>query len=886
MRTSGGWRTVSKTFFAVSVAVSSVVLSPAARADLTEVQEHLTTPAAAARPMVRWWWFGPAVTEGEIRREIEAMKAGGFGGFELQNTYPLQTEGNLKFLSPEHLKMIGVAAAEAKQQGLRMDLTLGSGWPYGGPGVPIEAAAGRLRVEKGANPKLDAGETLIGTYPSKDGGSVSYISSRTRMKVKRPAFGAEGWVVDHLDSKSLGGFLDVVAKPMLDACGDAKPYAVFCDSLECYGEDWTPRLLEEFRKRRGYDLAPLLPKMLEESDAAAAELRHDWGQTVTELFDEQFMKPLGEFAHERGTRVRIQAYGTPAAGLKSYLLSDLPEGEGWQWRGYRATRYASSAAHLMGVPVASSETFTWIHPPVFRATPLDIKAEAHLHFLQGVNQIICHGWPYTPSEVKDPGASFYVGGVFNDHNPWWGVMSDLNTYLTRCCDLLRQGEPANEVLVYLANDDAWARFKPGRASLTDGVGDLLKSSSGGRSPTVGPNLVNSLIDAGYGIDFVDDGMLAGRGKVEGGTLVFGKVKYKAIVLAGVERLPARTMETLEAFAKGGGTLLATRSLPSRAPGYLATEQDHQAVKAWSERVLGGKYLQADTDVAQALKEKLLPDVEFGAPTPAVGFIHRRLDGGDVYFLANTSNRPLALSAKFKAAGRAEAWNLMTGERRTLAMKDGAAALQFEPYESTVVAFSSGAGSAASVMTDGQHTETDLSSGWSVQFPSDAAPRPLEGLKSWTDDPATERFSGVAAYTRTITVEPKPSERVILSLGKPTPLGDGATGGSGAGFVAGLEPPVGEAAVVFVNGQRAGSVWSPPYELEITRWLKPGGNDIRIDVANTAVNALAAAGFPNYDDRELVKTYGKRFDAPRADAFAPAKSGLTGPITLKVRNEAK
>jgi hypothetical protein len=34
--------------------------------------------------MMRWWWFGPAVTRAELEREMRAMKDGGIGGFEKQ----------------------------------------------------------------------------------------------------------------------------------------------------------------------------------------------------------------------------------------------------------------------------------------------------------------------------------------------------------------------------------------------------------------------------------------------------------------------------------------------------------------------------------------------------------------------------------------------------------------------------------------------------------------------------------------------------------------------------------------------------------------------------------------------------------------------------------
>ena len=54
-----------------------------------------------------------------------------------------------------------------------------------------------------------------------------------------------------------------------------------------------------------------------------------------------------------------------------------------------------------------------------------MKAEADLHFLQGVNQLIGHGWPYSPPQAGEPGWHFYAAAVFNNHNPWWLVMPDI-----------------------------------------------------------------------------------------------------------------------------------------------------------------------------------------------------------------------------------------------------------------------------------------------------------------------------------------------------------------------------------------------------------------------------------------------------------------------------
>src|SRR5260370_5514691 len=117
-------------------------------------------------------------------------------------------------------------------------------------------------------------------------------------------------------------------------------------------------------------------------------LRRDWGMTLTELFNERFVAPLHEWSKQHHTLLRIQAYGPPAVALSSYVHADLPEGEGAQWKTLSATRWASSASHIYGHPVTSSETWTWLHSPAFRATPLDMKAEADRHLLEGINQLV------------------------------------------------------------------------------------------------------------------------------------------------------------------------------------------------------------------------------------------------------------------------------------------------------------------------------------------------------------------------------------------------------------------------------------------------------------------------------------------------------------------
>lgn len=146
----------------------------------------------------------------------------------------------------------------------------------------------------------------------------------------------------------------------------------------------------------------------------------------SELADERYLMPIQNWASEHRTKFRSQTYGVPPVTLSSNNLVDLQKGERPHWKLFTPTRRASSASHLYGKNVTSSETWTWLHSPSFRATPLDMKKEADLHFLIGINQLIGHGWPYSPDEAGEPGWRFYAAAVFNDHNPWWKAMPDIS----------------------------------------------------------------------------------------------------------------------------------------------------------------------------------------------------------------------------------------------------------------------------------------------------------------------------------------------------------------------------------------------------------------------------------------------------------------------------
>jgi hypothetical protein len=911
--------------FACVVLVLLIIACLTVRAQsITELQRGFERPPDDARIMMRWWWFGPAVDKAELEREMRLMKEGGIGGFEVQPVYPLLPDDpalgirNLPFLSDEFVDALRFVSSKSRELGLRMDLTLGSGWPYGGPQVPITKAASMLRVERVKVqadsrriplPNLTRAETLLAVFLARSDGQkilseslreqtdirdgavwlpdalqgpseiLFFISSRTGMQVKRPAVGAEGYVLNHLDTTATEHYLKTVGERLMQAFGSNPPYAVFCDSLEVYNQDWTPDFLDEFKKRRGYDLKPYLPALITDVGPRTLDIRRDWGKTLSELFNERFLLPLHEWAKRNRTLLRVQNYGVPAVALSGYANVDLPEGEGAQWKVVRGTRWASSASHIYGRPVTSSETWTWLHSPSFRATPLDMKAEADRHFLMGINQLIGHGWPYTPEGVEYPGWRFYAAAVFDEKNPWWIVMPDIASYLQRLSFLLRQGTAVNDVALYLPNDDGFAHFINGNPHLIE----ILRER-------VGSDVISALLDSGYGFDFFDDEVLMKAGRIEKNELVLGAGRYRVAVLPAVERIPLETMRRLEEFARGGGIVIATRRRPEMVPGMKATAVEQTELQEILKRLFEGSSAKAYfvEDEKQLLGSKLTsllqPDVAIQPAVPEIGFVHRRTAEAEIYFLANTANVRQTVKATFRVANmQPEWWDAFSG--KTVAAKvekksEGATTvtLELEPYGSRVLVFSKRTLPAPAInSTTTASPPIDLSTGWRVSFGESTNRVTMDRLKSWTDNETTRYFSGTATYEREVTV---PSDflraglNVQLDFGDSKPLPEQSLR---SGMQAWLDAPVREAAIVYINGQRAGSVWCPPYSLEVTRFLRPGNNQIKIVVANLALNYMTGHRLPDY--RLLNLRYGERFQAQDMDKVQAIPAGLLGPVRL-------
>jgi hypothetical protein len=280
----------------------------------------------------------------------------------------------------------------------------------------------------------------------------------------------------------------------------------------------------------------------------------------------------------------------------------------------------------------------------------------------------------------------------------------------------------------------------------------------------------------------------------------------------------------------------------------------------------------------ALHKAVRSDFQLQSENDDIGFIRRKLPAADIYFVANTSNHPVSVRATFATTHTfGQHWDADTGATVAGFAYAGTAAIpvNLAAYESAIFVFSNTPSRIPSVDGPGAQI-ADLSADWKVTFTATNSSISEHVLADWMSDPATRFYSGEAVYERDFTLSKMPAGAIFLDV-------DGGTALTippklkGPGMRAWYDPPVREAAIVYMNGRRVGSLWHPPYRLAVSGSVKQGQNRLVIKVYNTAINAWAA--LPPHDYQPLIAKYGDRFQMQDLDQVKPVPSGLLGTIHL-------
>ncbi|MGI8637586.1 MAG: glycosyl hydrolase, partial [Segetibacter sp.] len=340
--------------------------------------------------------------------------------------------------------------------------------------------------------------------------------------VERAAPGGEGYAIDHFSADAVRNYFKRFDEAFK---GHDVSYvrALFNDSYEvddASGQsNWTPNLLKEFQQRRGYDLRNYLPALFGKADAEKnSRVLFDYRTTIGELILEDFTMEWKKWGTTKGAIIRNQSHGSPANLLDLYGAIDIPETEGDDILRYK---FATSAAHVMGKPLASSESGTWLNEH-FLSSWGDVKKALDLFLLGGVNHIFYHGVAYSPKEERWPGWLFYAAVHFQQTNPQWKDFHQLNEYVARVQSFLQKGKPANDILVYYPLADRYSIPENALLQHFDGMG---REFAGTDFEKISIWMLNN----GYSFDFFSDRQLQNFTLLES-KIITGGNSYQTIIL--------------------------------------------------------------------------------------------------------------------------------------------------------------------------------------------------------------------------------------------------------------------------------------------------------------------------------------------------------------------
>lgn len=875
-------------------------------------------PSSQYRPFVRWWWNGNKVEADELTRELKLLKEAGIGGVEINPiSFPKRSidlnKRSVRWLSDEWIGLVKHACVKAKSLDLTCDLIVGSGWPFGSEDLkeeeraevvlvfaekvvgPIKYETSKFNVFQAVDPGVTDKNSLrtpeiISLHLMKDpvnsledskditalknneiisvdvpeGNHVFYavVKYSSFAMVINGAPGASGSILNHMDKTAVRNYLNRMSSTMENKIGVLKQYirALFTDSMELEGCNWTSDFAVEFKQRCGYDLMPYLPLIMFKVGRLGAVVDENYGASKSEafkeklnrvrfdfefvkasLYRERFTETYLEWCRDLGVKSRAQAYGRGFFPLETSLGYDIPEGESWttnylrhklgeemsdedyrRGRGYTMiNKYVSSAAHLTGKRVVSCEEMTNTYL-VFNATLELLKLGSDQSIMSGITHSIWHGFNYSPKEATFPGWVQY-GSYYNEKNNWWPYFKYLNTYKARLSSQLQNADQYTDIAIMPANYDLWAQ----NGVQTDPFPEKL-------NVPYTSLLWEAISKNGGAADYITE-LIIKDAVVKNGQLIYGRKVYKTLFLPGVKSIGEDTIAKLYDFVNGGGKLICIDGSPYKSLGYFDMEKRDQVIVEWIEKIkrLNKGFLVVDKPESNKFLEWYI-DFQKNNKTPHYlnlsnpnrFFMQNRYirdDKSEFFFFQNAQkfnahSTRIQFDSFIVKGKNCWIWDANTGARYRLTLDNNHSfEYDFGPTESLLIVFdfAKGGEEFVPVRTFGANMRR-LSDRWNVELMQSLTGESktffMSELKDLNEDPEFVNFTGTALYRKKITVDN--SKNLILNLGK----------------VAGVSE-------LFVNGKPVGVKWFGRRIYDISNFVSLGENDIEVRVVTTMGNYL-------------------------------------------------
>ena len=589
------------------------------------------------------------------------------------------------------------------------------------------------------------------------------------------------------------------------------------DSWESGSQNWTSKFREEFERLRGYDLLPLLPVVtgrFVDSSEVAERFLWDFRQTISDLLVENYAGHLRTLAHQHGLQLSIEAYGSPADNLTYAGQADEPMGEFWSWNKFgigETCAQMTSAAHVYGRKIIGAEAFTGSAEEKWQSHPGNIKDLGDWAFCEGINRFAFHRYSMQPwgNPAPAPGLSVGPYGLHYERTQtWWEQSRAWHEYLARCQYMLRQG-------LFVADLCVLAPEGPqGGLALPAGVRP------------------NRLDRGAYNFDGCPPEVVLTRMSVKDRRLMLPDgMSYSVLMLPEVETMTPRLLRKIKELADAGATVLGGAKPPQKSPSLSDYPNCDAEVKQLAGELWGsGKIMSGMTAGELLAKRGVKPD--FAADKP-LRYIHRHEGETDIYFVANPEPREVEALCSFRVIGkRPELWSPDTGHMENASafeQQDGVTRVpqRFDPSGSVFVVFRKEIGQQQSEARTKNWLEfkpvQEIAGPWEVswdpQWGGPAKSVTFQKLEDWSQraEDGIRYYSGTAIYRKTINVASDmvgKDKRLFLDLGK-----------------------VAVMAEVVLNGQDLGSMWKPPFRVEITDSVKAGDNALEVKVVNLWINRM-------------------------------------------------
>jgi len=807
-------------------------------------------------------WNGPDARERmeRIVRDLDRLSA---NGVFVVNMSP--GRGEPKYLSPEHIDQVKFVVREAAKRGMKLWIQDEYDYPSGFAGGKISEQFPQLTMQG-----LDAdirisvmpGQTLTMPTPPDTLGALAvfaqtgavqsvpispsgiqwmapapppgaggypkpwelvlvrhiFRSSPTRMSARADGTRAKDSqysLIDYLNPDATRAFLEITHETYKEAVGDEFGKTV----LGFFGDEpdytcfmpWTPKLLDEFRQQKGYDLQPYLPllyapKMTDEAWRVKADYYDVWSG----IFRETFFGVQADWCARNNVEYLVHL-NHEEEGLRLDHPEDLIRNEGDFLRDMRhvqvpgidnlsqlvpnaihtpdATwninnnfpKLASSAAHLFGRPKVWTESAG--------GTGIDGKFQLDFQLVRGVNALQIG----IPGVRPGPGGAAAPSAV-----PPQGPM--LAWYTDRAGYLMAIGRPAAQVGLYHPSNSMW-------------MGD----EEADRSTTkLGWQLFEHQVDW----DYFDEQSLSSVATIEnGGFKNLSGQLYRAIVVPSTTVISRTGLERFQAFVKAGGKVIFVGKTPR-----LVVDKTFLNAKDAPDLSFATLIEPAGDITPRVIAALPKPDVALDSPWQRLTYTHRSWRDADLYFFFNESNQEESRTATIAGRGQAQVWDLGTGEIHPIsgatAESDSVRfALVLGPYETKVVVVGPLPGGVAAPepsLASGD-TIAELGGDWMLDLNGKQVTTPL---KSW-EELGTPSFAGPATYRKQFTAAAAPAgKRVFLEIAD-----------------------VHDYARVKLNGKELEAHSWQPYRWEVTNMVKPGANDLEVEVRATSGGRGGAGGAP-------------------------------------------